>query len=278
MAIKSLTLALIQDAQEENGAARAYALDLAASTKAHLSVAIGVPPLILPTSYPAPQMVTFVEDENCAQRKAAEATAESIRKAGLVAGTPVSVAIYADAYDPLGPRLVRAARLTDLSIVAAPAESSAIAADLVEDLLMSSGGPILIVPRAWTRGAAMKTAVVAWDGSAAAARAVRDAMPLMAAAEAVEVVSVTGEKDVSRELPAADIAAQIARHCSNVRATTLPMMKEGIGQTLRHHAELIRADLLVMGGYGHARFRELVLGGVTRDRLRNLDLPTLMSH
>src|SRR5262249_40030458 len=154
--------------------------------------------------------------------------AEAIRRAGLVAGTPVSIEIHADAYDPLTPRLVHAARLTDASIVAAPSDASAVELDLVEALLMSSGGPVLIVPRRWSRGAAIKNVVVAWDGSASAARAVRDAVPLLSQAAAVEVVSVSGEKDLAHEVPAAEIAVQIARHCSNVRATNLPTLTEGV--------------------------------------------------
>jgi nucleotide-binding universal stress UspA family protein len=103
-------------------------------------------------------------------------------------------------------------------------------------------------------------------------------MPLLAAAEMVEVVSVLGEKDIAAEASGADIARHLARHCPEVCVNVLPVGEDGVAATLFAHGILTRADLMVMGGYGHSRLREFILGGVTRDTLARTDIPTLLSH
>ena len=76
----------------------------------------------------------------------------------------------------------------------------------------------------------------------------------------------------------ADIARHLARHCREVSVNMLPTLEAGVAATLFQHASLSRADLLVMGGYGHSRLREFVLGGVTRDVSVQTAIPTLLSH
>ena len=150
--------------------------------------------------------------------------------------------------------------------------------DIVIDMLFGSGVPLLLVPANWNKPGPIRKAIVAWDGGASAARAVRDALPLLADAEMVEVVSVLGEKDIAAEASGADIARHLARHCREVSVNVLPVREDGVAATLFAHGILTRADLMVMGGYGHSRLREFVLGGVTRDTLARTDIPTLLSH
>jgi nucleotide-binding universal stress UspA family protein len=92
------------------------------------------------------------------------------------------------------------------------------------------------------------------------------------------VVCVTGEKIMPSIAPGADLAHYLARHCPRVTETELPVADNDVAATLRQHASLTRADLLVLGGYGHSRFREFVLGGVTRSMLRESAIPMLMAH
>ena len=138
--------------------------------------------------------------------------------------------------------------------------------------------PCCSFPRIGTSPAPSEKRSVAWDGGASAARAVRDALPLLAAAEMVEVVSVLGEKDITAEASGADIARHLTRHCPEVCVNVLPVGEDGVAATLFAHGILTRADLMVMGGYGHSRLREFILGGVTRDTLARTDIPTLLSH
>jgi len=91
-------------------------------------------------------------------------------------------------------------------------------------------------------------------------------------------VSVVGEKDIGTEASGSDIARHLARRCREVSVNVLPVGEHGVAATLFAHGILTRTDLMVMGGYGHSRLREFVLGGVTRDTLARTDIPTLLSH
>ena len=120
--------------------------------------------------------------------------------------------------------------------------------------------------------------IVAWDGSGRAARAAADALPFLRAAEAVEVVAVTGEKDLPASVTGADIAPHLTRHGVNVTVQSLPALNCDVAETLRNHATLTRSDMIVMGGYVHSRLREMVFGGVTQSLLKQSPVPLLLSY
>ena len=120
--------------------------------------------------------------------------------------------------------------------------------------------------------------MVCWDGSRNAARAIADALPLLARAKAVEVVIVTGKPGESDEIAGADIAHHLARHGLKVEVERLVARDIDITSTLLSRAADLGADLIVMGGYGHSRWREFVLGGATRGILASMTVPVLMSH
>jgi nucleotide-binding universal stress UspA family protein len=149
-----------------------------------------------------------------------------------------------------------------------------------ERVTLASGRPILVVPYAGHFAAIGKCVLVAWDASREAARAIADAMPLLAAAEAVTVLSVDPRPgpDGHGDLPGADIALHLARH--DVKAQIERTVSAGVpvGELLLSRAADLGADLLVMGAYGHSRARELLLGGATRSILASMTIPVLMSH
>ena len=120
--------------------------------------------------------------------------------------------------------------------------------------------------------------MVCWDGSRSAARAVADAMPFIVRAKAAEVVIVASEPAKSDEMPGADIAHHLARHGARVEIKPIVTAETDVASTILSHAADASADFLVMGGYGHSRLREFVLGGVTRGILTSMTVPTLMSH
>jgi nucleotide-binding universal stress UspA family protein len=150
-----------------------------------------------------------------------------------------------------------------------------------ENLLMSTGRPVLMVPYVGTFPLLGSNVMVAWDGSREATRAVHDALPFMQHAKKTTVVTVNGTKDqpADRRAPGADIAAVIARHGVKVEVINIDAATGmSTGDALRNHASKLGADLTVMGAYGHARWQELVMGGVTRDTLKSMTVPVLMSH
>jgi nucleotide-binding universal stress UspA family protein len=116
-----------------------------------------------------------------------------------------------------------------------------------------------------------------WDGSAPATRAIVGAMPFLHRAQTIELVSIMGERDLRQELGGADMRKHLSRHALNVEPKRLQMMNN-ISETVLNYVAETSPDLLVMGGYGHTRFRELIFGGATRGILQCMTVPTLMSH
>jgi len=175
--------------------------------------------------------------------------------------------------------LARIARRFDLSIVAQPHPDGPGIDDLfVESALFSSGRPVLIVPYIQRSPLSLDRVLVCWDGSRTAARATADALPLLARARTVEVVTVTGPSHRDEEIPGIDFAQHLARHGIRVELKRIVQGDIDIASAILSHAADVSADLIVMGGYGHSRWREFVLGGATRGLLKSMTVPTLMSH
>ena len=150
-----------------------------------------------------------------------------------------------------------------------------------ENLIMTAGRPVVMVPYAGTFPSPGTHVMVAWDGSREAARAVHDALPFIVHARRTTVVAVNGEPGVARgsRIPGSEIAAVIARHGANVEVNEIEAGSGvSICDVLLSHLADIGADLLVMGVYGHARWHELVMGGATRTFLKSMTTPVLMSH
>ena len=103
-------------------------------------------------------------------------------------------------------------------------------------------------------------------------------MPFLARAKAVEIVLVASEPGKSDEIAGADIAHHLARHGLNVELRQIVVRDLDVANTILSHAADAGTDFLVMGGYGHSRLREFVLGGATRGILSAMTVPTLMSH
>lgn len=170
------------------------------------------------------------------------------------------------------------ARSYDLSILAQAQHNDDVAeAMAIEATLFSSGRPVLLVPYIHTTGLQLNRVTVCWDGSRSAARAVGDALPLLKKSAKVEVVTVH-TKERRNELPGAQIAEHLARHGLNVELKQLVAPDTDTASVILSHAADNAVDLVVMGGYGHSRFREFVLGGMTRSMLGSMTVPVLMSH
>jgi nucleotide-binding universal stress UspA family protein len=172
------------------------------------------------------------------------------------------------------------ARYADLVVIGQPhaADASGVEPDFAERLLLSGGRPLLIVPYAGEFGDVGKRALVAWNASREAARAVTDAIPLLREAQGVQIVAFDPEGAAHGEIPGADIGLYLARHGIKVTVSQQTAPDVDVGNQLLSRAAELGSDLIVMGGYGHSRLRELVLGGVTRTLLGSMTVPVLMSH
>ena len=152
--------------------------------------------------------------------------------------------------------------------------------DFPERLAIESGRPTLIVPHAGRFPRFGQRVLVAWNGKREAARAVFDALPLLNEAEAVRVLWVNpGDRpDGAGATPGTDLVAALARHGVKCEAAQSVTAGIEVGDDLLNRLADFSADLLVMGCYGHSRFREFVLGGASRQILRHMTVPVLMSH
>ena len=176
----------------------------------------------------------------------------------------------------------RIARYMDLTIVGQP--NPDVPEELVairpEEVALGSGRPTLVVPYVGGSSNPGKRIVIAWDESREAARAVADALPLLMQASAVWIVSVGAKApDVTGELGAGEMLRRhLADHDIVAKAETLYPDECSEADVLLSRIADFGADLLVMGCYGHTRLRELVLGGMTREILKHMTVPVLMSH
>ena len=178
--------------------------------------------------------------------------------------------------------VARHARYADLALVGQPdgGPLDPLLTRIFEGMLFEAGRPLALIPNAWRGGAFGKRVMIAWAPRREAARAVADAMPLIDGAERVHIAMVDPETGPAAhgEEPGADLATALARHKVPVTVDQLPRAGQGIADRLLTHAADCGADTIVMGGYGHWRLRESLLGGVTRDVLRQTHIPVLMSH
>lgn len=173
---------------------------------------------------------------------------------------------------------VRRARLRDLTVVSLPAGALP-ARSAVEALTFGSGRPVLALPPAPEASGDPRfaTVAVAWDQGAQAARALGDAMPFLARAEKVHVVTVRNEKALADD-PVEAVARHLGVH--QVAAATHEIDADGrsIGDALSDFVRDQGVDLLVMGAFGHARLRDFVLGGATQASLDRPPTAMLLSH
>lgn len=151
---------------------------------------------------------------------------------------------------------------------------------LADRLALESGRPVLVVPARGASSAVGRNVLVAWNAKREAVRAISDAMPLLERADRVTVVTVNpaSEDPENAGIPAADIGLHLARHGIDTTAKSVYGAPAAVGQLLLEAASDVGADLVIMGAYGHSRFREVVLGGVTAHILSHAAVPVLIAH
>jgi nucleotide-binding universal stress UspA family protein len=217
------------------------------------------------------------------QRGEAAQQAEREFRAGLVRHDGVRAEWRMSAQDALGAVRLHA-RYADLVVVGQPLppgdDTDGLLSGFAEELVLTAGRPVLLVPYAGRFSAVGDRVLLAWNAGREAARAMTDALPLLARAVEVQVVVFDpdrGSGDHGEE-PGADIGLYLARH--GVKVTVARQVGAGIdvGEQILSRAADVSADLVVMGAYGHSRTRELILGGVTRTLLESMTVPVLMSH
>lgn len=189
--------------------------------------------------------------------------------------TTLQVRRWRGRLDDAPARFSRDARTFDHTfLVPLPDNSSQQA--IVEAVLFGSGGPVWIFP-AEAASAHLRTVAIAWDGGRAAARAVRDALPILSRADDVTILTVADDKPIDGASVAA-LRDYLEAHGVPAVSVSIERGEQPVGDALQDAALECGAGLLVMGGYGHSRLREFALGGATRSVLGRAALPILLSH
>jgi nucleotide-binding universal stress UspA family protein len=256
-------------------------ISLAAGLNAHLdAVAVGY--VATSAAYvmeggAAVAAVFEMERESAAER--AEAALAVFKSEAVKAGISYTChplgTMPADAAGLLG----EMARLHDLSIVLQPDPAQgSFDNDVPREILFQAGGPVLFLPYTFHGAFKAKRIGICWDGSRLAARAMRDAAPFLARAEEVVIITINETDTVPDEVSTRNLARHLGRRGLSTRTVNLSAARSDIQPTMLSLAADESLDLLVMGGYGHSRLQERVLGGVTRAMLEAMTVPTLMSH
>ncbi len=266
-----------------DAAALTDAIALASDLGAHLSVLHVVN---LPTPYIGPLGVSndyLLADLYAELRRQGDEDAAKLRTRLAREGVSWELRRVETIMGDVPRPLTMHGRYVDLSVVPGPG-AAGVDRDraflFFNGFLFDSGRPVLVVPPRNPAGFPMRHAVVAWQPTREGARALHDALPLLQRCRSVDVVTVDPKVGASRhgEEPGANIATHLARHGLRVNVVTLAGGGAPVAAVLLRHCAETGADLLVCGGYGHARAREWVLGGVTLDLLETLTLPVLFSH
>ncbi|MEQ1576258.1 MAG: universal stress protein [Hyphomicrobium sp.] len=263
----------------------AAAAAIARPTEAHVVGLYVMPPLFVPSDMVIPMGAEFYEEQILAHKAQAERIEAIFDR--LTRGEPFVAEwrVHGDArsaYEPVADGVVAQSRAAELVIVSQAIDGGVptILAEIPERVAMESGRPVLVIPTSWQQREFGLDIAVAWNDSREAARATFDALPLLRRAKKIRLMTVGEQFDESGNniLSPADAAATLARHGLTVEIETIGSEGRHTGNTLLTRVAADSADLLVMGAYGHSRLREFVLGGATRDVLKHMTVPVLMSH
>ena len=279
MAYKTLFSVLTDVDLAEN--VLAHGLAIANVIDAHLDVlCLGVDRSQTGYYYAGANAMVLQETINRAQEEAEEI--EERAKAILTGsnirwGTDSGVAQLAD----LGRHVAARARVSDLVILPQPygEGKGAELEPVVEAAMFEGRTPVLVVPDKGTPCPKPKRVMIGWNESAEALNAVRAALPVLKYAEAVHVVVIDPPvHGPNRSDPGGLLSQFLSRHGIRTEIDVLSKTLPRVSDVLMRHATDIEADLIVMGAYGHSRFREAILGGATRYMLEQAQLPGFMAH
>ena len=264
---------------ERGGFAGEYAISIATVFEAHVAGIAFLYDPVIPLSGAGYIPADVIDSQERDNANATKAAADRFAQAAARAGVSAEPLTLSTSVAGAGEQFGRLARRFDLAVIGqAEPDTNAIEEVISEATLFESGRPIIIVPYIQKAPLKLDRVMVCWDGGRQAARAAADAMPLLERAGRVEVVIVADENGKEDEIAGADMGQHLARHGLDVEVKRMAIGDIDVADVLLSHAADIAADLIVMGGYGHSRLREFVLGGVTRSILGSMTVPVFMSH
>ncbi len=270
-----LPLATYPDAASELSVENALAVSaLLGADLTALALEVEIPSVSSALSRALLDLPEMIRDAAQLTKSRGESLLASARAKAGAAGVETAVARAAPAL--VGDVAAEHARYLDLALVCLEAQNPATGA-IAEAVIFGSGKPTVLLPAA-PFGGRLDHVAIAWDGSRVAARAVADARPILDRATTVTVLTVTDEKPLKEARAGERLAARLRAAGLKAAFKAIRAEDRPIADTLQQGALDSGADLMVMGGYGHSRLRDFVLGGATEGVLSDLKLPVLLSH
>jgi nucleotide-binding universal stress UspA family protein len=256
-----------------------FAISVADTFKSHvLGVAFSYEPII-PGAVMGGIPPEFIESQRIESDKRARGAVARFEQAAKRVGISFESRIISASISGAADQLGRLGRRFDLVMAGQPEREKSTADEVLDEgVLFESGRPVIFVPFIQKAGLKLDRVMLCWDGSRAATRAIADSLPFLRKAKQVEIVMVAGGRGNSDEIPGADLGQHLARHGLKVDVKRITSPDIDVYSTILSYAADTSADMIVMGGYGHSRLREFVLGGVTRSIFETMTVPTLMSH
>jgi len=259
------------------------AAGIAEASTAHLICLHVVPDAFTPSTVPPEVMGELIE----AQRQANEAMAVKVEaiyrqmSAGL--RVPNEWRKAEARFETIADVVIRHGRTADLLVLGQSDDKLDFLSGIgtPEEVMLKVGRPVLMVPVKGKDGPVGRRILIAWKDSREAVRAVFDALPFLIDADSVHILTVRHESrpDLSKaSVPAADIAATLAHHDVHCEIIEVTGQDKSVGDEILKQVKDCGCDMVVMGGYGHSRLREIMLGGATRKLLDAMTVPVLMSH
>lgn len=276
--IRDILVNLAQGVEKDK--ACEYAASLAAHFGSHMTGLSVTYEIDVPPFYMGALPTDFIDAQLLENKAAAEKAVERFKATATAVGVPhearslsASLAVAANSF-------ARMARLYDLTVVAQPDPDLPGPEEVIaETVLMESGRAVLVVPYIQSKPFATDRVVIAWDGGRACARALAEALPLFHRAKDVEVFRVVSAHSDEPDTEGMEVVRHLARHGITAKVRQLPIASgDSVSSAILNEVSDQGTDLVVMGGYGHSRLRELVMGGVTRDILASMTVPVLMAH
>jgi nucleotide-binding universal stress UspA family protein len=257
-----------------------FAASVAGYFGAHLTgVAFVYTPVMPMVEFGAAVSQRLIDEQLAESRQRAQSAADRFGFEVRGEDIPTSVLQIEASPDSAPREFAKLARAFDMAIVGqVNGDKNEEIDDLIaEAALFESGRPTLMVPYIQSKSFKLDRVAIAWDGSRSAARAIADALPMLDRAGFVQLLSIYGENTERETFEGTVMMDHLRRHGVEVTAKSVPMTVDVTSTILNFMADQ-GTDLLVMGGYGHSRLREFILGGATRGILQSMTAPTLMSH
>ncbi|UHD46475.1 universal stress protein [Aureimonas altamirensis] len=277
---RSIILTLLPEASERTAPSPAtkLAVEMARAFGGFVTADFLAPkPAWVPYSLLTELPLELLADEEKRLEAQAHATLRLAAETAEAAGVGAETNLVSLDFIALVGRAALRARLQDVIVMDSSQSSLREEIEIAEAMIFRTARPLIRVP-AGHDGSLPGKVVVAWDGSVPAARAAREALPILQAAETVEIATVQGEKDVSAIAPGEKLARYLERHDVRATQTTLTAARRDVAETLRAHVTATDAEFLVMGAYAHSRLAQAILGGVTASLLRDAPVPLLLAH